>query len=81
MNKLYNYTDKNFCYEMQRLMLCKKGKECIGTVKNKEKKQMEIILKKGIKEKKERIVNKAREFRIKQNEFLNIKNFHFLFNL
>lgn len=66
---------------MQRLMLCKKGKECIGTVKNKEKKQMEIILKKGIKEKKERIVNKAREFRIKQNEFLNIKNFHFLFNL
>lgn len=42
---------------------------------------MEIILKKGIKEKKERIVNKAREFRIKQNEFLNIKNFHFLFNL
>jgi len=37
LNKLYNYTDKNFCYEMQRLMLCKKGKECIGTGKNKEK--------------------------------------------
>ena len=57
---------------MQRLMICKKGKRCIGTLKNKEKTNGNNF-EKGIKEKKERILNKAREFRIKQNEFLNIK--------
>ena len=53
---------------MQRLMICKKGKRCIGTLKNKEKTNGNNF-EKRVKGKE----REAREFRIKQNEFLNIK--------